>query len=84
MIPVPMKAAGWFRIYGVNSNSSIRIYRDDSNLELPEPYRKSWWLDAHLLIGERTSGGGNLQIFRKGSSTYISKIKDLKQLGIIE
>lgn len=83
MIPIPMKAAGWFRTYGKKKNSACRVYECLGSLENPDPYPKRWCISTYHLIGERTSMRAN-QLFCKGTSNYDFKLAELREAGIIE
>lgn len=85
MIPVAMKAAGWFRTYGKKKNSSIRTYTflgaDPDN---PVYKGQKWTVNSIELYGHRTSANNSDQPFKKGTPEYDAKMLVLKQEGIIE
>ena len=84
MIPIKMKADGWYRTYGKKSNSSIRTYSFlGADLDNPIYDGRMWTINSIGLFGYRTGGGGDDQSFYKGTPKYDAKISVLKQEGII-
>ncbi len=68
MIPVPMKAPGWFRTTGTKT-SAYRVYEELGDLDNPNTSPRRVVINTHYIMGERTSGGQN-QWFNKGTSNY--------------
>ena len=69
MIPIPMKAEGWFRTTGTRTNSSYRVYQELGDLDNPNTSPRRVIVSTYYIMGERTSAGQN-QWFNKGTHNY--------------
>lgn len=84
MIPVQMKAIGWYRTYGATRTSANRVYSYLISLNSPPIKPKRWCIDSSWLYGMRTSADNKDQFFHKGTPEYDTMMAKLKQDGIIE
>ena len=82
--PIPMPATGWYRTYGISSESIIRTYTYLGDHDNPVYDGDSWTVNPIGLFGHNTGGGNNDQAFYKGTPKYDAKMLVLKREGIIE